>query len=88
MRIAHVVSALVTGGAQMMLAKLLEAGSDPADDLLIVDGVVFRGPSSQSELLRRAMGELRSAGTACESYAIDNNVYPGPIEPTGVVATR
>lgn len=35
MRIAHVTPALVTGGAQMMLAKLLEAGTDPADQLVI-----------------------------------------------------
>ena len=36
---------------------------------------------SQSEFLRRAMAELRSAGTACESFAVDNNIYPGPVEP-------
>lgn len=63
------------------------AGSDPTDDLLIVDGVAYRGPSSQSELLRRAMAELRRTGTACESFAVDNNVYPGPVEPIDVVAT-
>jgi hypothetical protein len=63
------------------------AGSDPTDDLLIVDGVAYRGPASQSELLRRAMGELRTIGTACESFAVDNNVYPGPVEPINVVAT-
>jgi len=27
------------------------------------------------------MAELRSAGTACESYAVGNNVYPGPVTP-------
>jgi hypothetical protein len=63
------------------------AGSDPTNDLLIVDGVAYRGPASQSELLRRAMGELRTTGTACESFAVDNNVYPGPVEPIDVVAT-
>jgi hypothetical protein len=63
------------------------AGSDPTNDLLIVDGVAYRGPASQSELLRRAMGELRRTGTACESFAVDNNVYPGPVEPIDVVAT-
>lgn len=62
------------------------AGSDPADDLLVVDGVVFRGPSSQAELLRRAMGELRTVGIACESFAVDNNVYPGPVAPVDAVA--
>jgi len=57
------------------------AGSDPTNDLLIVDGVAYRGPASQSELLRQAMRELRSMGTACESFAVDNNVYPGPVQP-------
>ena len=63
------------------------AGSDPTNDLLIVDGVAYRGPASQTELLRRAMGELRSVGTACESFAVDNNIYPGPVQPIDVVAT-
>jgi len=62
------------------------AGSDPTNDLLIVDGVAYRGPASQSELLRRAMGELRSIGTAVESFAVDNNLYPGPIEPIDLVS--
>lgn len=63
------------------------AGSDPTNDLLIVDGVAYRGPESQSELLRRAMTELRTTGTACESFAVDNNRYPGPVEPIDMVAT-
>jgi hypothetical protein len=62
------------------------AGSDPTNDLLIVDGVAYRGPASQSEFLRHAMGELRTVGTACESFAVDYNVYPGPVEPIDVVA--
>ena len=62
------------------------AGSDPTNDLLIVDGVAYRGPASQTELLRRAMGEIRSLGTACESFAVDNNLYPGPVQPIDVVA--
>jgi hypothetical protein len=62
------------------------AGSDPTEDLLIVDGFVYRGPASQSELLRRAMADLRTMGTACESFAVDTNFYPGPVEPMDVVA--
>ena len=27
------------------------------------------------------MLDLRMAGTAVESFAVDNNVYPGPVEP-------
>jgi glycosyltransferase involved in cell wall biosynthesis len=64
MRIAHVVSALLTGGAQMMLAKLLEAGTDPADQLVIVlrpggglwERVVATG--ARVEHLGLAAGEL------------------------------
>jgi len=62
------------------------AGSDPTNDLLIVDGVAHRGPASQTELLRRAMGEVRSLGTACESFAVDNNIYPGPVQPIDLVS--
>jgi hypothetical protein len=57
------------------------AGNDPTDDLLLVDGVAFRGPFSQREFLRQAMGEIRSLGTACESFGVDNNFYPGPVQP-------
>ncbi|MGD9509617.1 MAG: glycosyltransferase [Geminicoccaceae bacterium] len=35
MRIVHVVPALVTGGAQMMLAKLLECDADPQTQLIV-----------------------------------------------------
>jgi hypothetical protein len=63
------------------------AGTDPNDDLLILDGIAYRGPSSQTEVVRRAMAELRSAGTACESFAVDNNVYPGPVTPIDTLAT-
>ena len=63
------------------------AGTDPSDDLLIVDGVVYRGPESRSELMRRTLAEMRSAGTACESFAVDYNVYPGPVDSIDAIAT-
>ena len=66
--------------------RMAWAGSDPTNDLLIVDGVAYRGPASQTELLRRAMGEVRSVGTAVESFAVDNNIYPGPVDPIDLVA--
>jgi hypothetical protein len=62
------------------------AGTDPTDDLVVVDGVAYRGPASLSEILRRAMADLRITATACESYAIDNNVYPGPVTPIDAVS--
>jgi hypothetical protein len=63
------------------------AGTDPDDDLLIANGLAYRGPSSQSELVRRAMAEIRSAGTACESFAVDNNNYPGPVAPIDALSS-
>jgi len=63
------------------------AGVDPNDDLLIVSGVGYRGPISQSEFLLLAGAAMRSIGTACESYAVDNNMYPGPVDPTGDLAS-
>jgi len=32
------------------------------------------------------MGNLRSAATACESFAVDYGVYPGPVDPIDEVA--
>jgi len=62
-------------------------GVDPTSDLIVVDGIAWRGPASQTDLLARAMADLRSLGTAVESYAIDNNVYPGPVAPIAPVET-
>jgi len=63
------------------------AGADPTNDLLVVDGFAFRGPVSERELLRRAMRDLRSMGTACESYGVDYNLYPGPVDPIDAIAS-
>jgi hypothetical protein len=35
---------------------------------------------------RQSMADLRSIGTAIESYAIDHNAYPGPIGAVGTIA--
>lgn len=47
------------------------------DDILLVlsEGVV-NGPISPKDGQRRTMADLRSIGTAIESFSIDNNVYP------------
>ncbi len=52
---------------------------------MIIDGAAYRGPASQRDLLRRAMADMRSAGTASESFAVDNNFYPGPVAPIDVI---
>src|SRR5262245_39955092 len=53
---------------------------DPNADLLVVDGVVWRGPGASKDRLRWAMVALRSLGTAIEMYSIDYGFYPGPSE--------
>ncbi|HEX5043621.1 MAG TPA: hypothetical protein VFV75_11985 [Candidatus Polarisedimenticolaceae bacterium] len=44
-------------------------------DLLIVDGEVWRGPTSDKFKIRRAMADMRSIGTAIESYTVDYSHY-------------
>jgi hypothetical protein len=61
------------------------AVADPADDLLIVNGMAWRGPASQMELLRHAMADVRSLGTSVESFAVDTNAYPGPVAPIAAI---
>ena len=61
-------------------------GTEPADDLMIVDGITYRGPFSRGETVVRAAAELRAIGTAMESWAVDYNLYPGPVEPIDAVA--
>lgn len=68
-----------SGEIPFALIPRASTGTDPTNDLLVVNGVAWRGPASQTELLGRSMAELRSIGTAVETYSIDNNVYPGPV---------
>jgi hypothetical protein len=44
-------------------------------DLLIVDGEIWRGPTSDKTKIRRAMADMRSIGTAIESYSVDFSHY-------------
>jgi len=47
------------------------------DDILLVLGEgIFNGPETNMALQKRSMADLRSIGTAIESFSIDNNVYP------------
>lgn len=46
------------------------------DIMLLVGDRVFNGPKTITELLKVAMADLRSIGTAVESYSIDLNTYP------------
>jgi hypothetical protein len=57
------------------------AGSDSTDDLIIIDGIAYRGPRSLSESLKRAAADIRTVGTAVEAFATDYAVYPGPVQP-------
>lgn len=60
-------------------------GPDPTSDLLVVNGLAWRGPASRTEMLVRSAGDVRSIGTAVESYGVDYNAYPGPIVPIAPV---
>lgn len=60
-------------------------GTDPTNDLLVVNGFAWRGPASQTDLLVRVLGDLRSLGTSAEEHAIDYNFYPGPVAPIAPV---
>jgi hypothetical protein len=50
--------------------------TDPRADILIVDGLLWRGPITSREALRRVMADLRSVATAIESYSVDFSFYP------------
>jgi hypothetical protein len=50
----------------------------PAQDIIVVCGGVWQGPVIGIGLRSRlTMANLRSIGTAIESYSIDNVIYPG-----------
>jgi hypothetical protein len=51
---------------------------DPTQDdiVLLVGDRVINGPKSITELLLTLMADLRSIGTAVETYSIDLNTYP------------
>jgi Type II secretion system (T2SS), protein G len=61
-------------------------GPDPTNDLLVINGVAWRGPASQLEVLARSVADVRSIATAAESYGIDYNAYP-PLAPTAPVGS-
>ncbi len=46
------------------------------DIVLVVGNGVINGAASMRHLQRRTMADLRSLGTAIESFSIDHNVYP------------
>ena len=64
---------------------------DPNADLLIVDGVVWRGPGSSKDRLRWAMVDLRAVGIAIESYSVDFSHYLAAtdgVQPTDTAASE
>jgi hypothetical protein len=63
------------GDAPWSVAPLGGTG-DVNADVLVVDGDLWRGPTTARERLRRAMADMRSVGTAIEAYSIDFSFYP------------
>src|SRR5206468_10157085 len=55
----------------------LGINSSDDQDIILIHDTLLRGPLSSRNSVRRTMADLRSIGTACEEYAIDNNFYPG-----------
>jgi type II secretory pathway pseudopilin PulG len=52
--------------------------TDPEQDIILVCGGVWQGPVVGDRVHGRfTMANLRSIGTAIESYSIDNSIYPG-----------
>jgi hypothetical protein len=61
----------------------LQAASKPAEpgpnrDIIWVRGEFVQRPERGGDRAKKAMADMRSIGTAIESFAVDNNVYPGP----------
>lgn len=54
------------------------------DIMLVVGDRVFNGPKTITQLLKVAMADLRSVGTAIETYSIDLNTYPA--QPDGLLS--
>jgi type II secretory pathway pseudopilin PulG len=50
----------------------------PERDIIFADGVFVQRPQPKASSAKQAMTDLRSIGTAIESFAVDNNTYPGP----------
>jgi hypothetical protein len=61
--------------------------SSPDRDIVFSRGEFVQRPEAPASPAKRAMADLRSIGTAIESFAVDNDVYPGPtsgLTPIGV----
>jgi hypothetical protein len=54
------------------------------DIVLLVGDRVVNGPRTTTELLKVSMADLRSIGTAIETYSIDQNTYPA--QPNGLLS--
>jgi hypothetical protein len=52
--------------------------SSPDRDFVFSRGDFLQRPEPPASPTKRAMADLRSIGTAIESFAVDNDVYPGP----------
>ncbi|PYT09160.1 MAG: hypothetical protein DMF49_03075 [Acidobacteria bacterium] len=55
-------------------------------DIILVHDALLRGPFGSRNSPRKTMADLRSIGTACEEYALDNNFYPNFAVSTGADA--
>ncbi len=75
------------GAPDLPYEKLSEEGDRPLDaldpsspnrDTVWFGGRIEQQPRERESPSKLASADLRSIGTAIESFAVDNNVYPGP----------
>jgi hypothetical protein len=62
----------------------------PERDIIFSDGEFLQRPHPKAPPTKQAMADLRSIGTAIESFAVDNDSYPGPtkgLQPIDVLAS-
>ena len=52
--------------------------STPDRDIILANNQFIQKPETPKTSLERAMREIRSIATAMESFAVDNDRYPGP----------
>jgi len=67
--------------------RLLE--SSPDRDIILVNDEFAQKPETPRSSAEQALREIRSIGTAMESFAVDNDRYPGPtsgLKTIGIVA--
>jgi len=82
-----IISYGADGVPDMAYEKLTESDGRPSEDLdptstdrdtIAIGGIIVQQPRKPVTLSRQASADIRTIGTAIESFAVDNDRYPGP----------